>query len=76
MAYLNDTHNGDAGLLGRVSSSLSHWISNIVDTLMQYRKAHRTYVELSNLSDRELADLNISRYDLRRIAREAAQGKL
>lgn len=40
----------------------------------QLRKWHtyrRTYAELMALTDRELADLGFSRYDVKRIARES-----
>ncbi|MEO9650950.1 MAG: DUF1127 domain-containing protein [Roseobacter sp.] len=33
----------------------------------------QTYIELSRCSDRELEDISIARYDIRKIAREAAQ---
>ncbi len=44
-------------------------------SLDDYRLYRQTVRELSNLSDRELADLNISRWDIERIAREAVASK-
>jgi uncharacterized protein YjiS (DUF1127 family) len=38
--------------------------------------ARTTYTELSSLGDRELRDLGMTRADLRRVARDAAEGKL
>lgn len=40
--------------------------------LKKLRIYRRTYNELSGLSDRDLADLGISRYDISRIASDAA----
>ncbi len=40
-------------------------------TVENYRLYRRTVKELSALSDRELSDLNISRWDIERIARES-----
>ncbi len=34
----------------------------------------RTYHELTSLTDRDLADIGISRHDIRRLAKEAAYG--
>lgn len=39
-----------------------------------YRKFRKAYEELDALSDRELADIGVSRHDIREIAREAAYG--
>jgi uncharacterized protein YjiS (DUF1127 family) len=47
----------------------------IVQFLHRHRLESQTRVELSQLSDRDLADLGIARSDIRRLAREsAAQG--
>lgn len=51
------------GLLARVRHSLA-----------EYRKFRRTVAELDALNDRELADLGISRTDIRFVAREAVYG--
>jgi uncharacterized protein YjiS (DUF1127 family) len=39
-----------------------------------WQRYKRTVSELSHLSDRELADLGISRGDIMRLARETVQG--
>lgn len=39
-----------------------------------YRKYRRVYKELDALSDRELADIGVSRHDIGEIARKAAHG--
>lgn len=51
------------GLFARIGRSYADW-----------RDYNRTLDELARLSDRELDDLGISRYDLPRIAREAVYG--
>lgn len=38
-----------------------------------WKRYNRTVAELESLSNRELADLGISRGDIRRVAREAAR---
>jgi uncharacterized protein YjiS (DUF1127 family) len=59
----------DGGLLARVEMLLQSG----AQALRRYRVYSQTYAELSALSDRELADLGISRFDIRQVAREAAQ---
>jgi uncharacterized protein YjiS (DUF1127 family) len=39
-----------------------------------WKRVSRTVAELSQLSNRDLADLGIARGDIRRIAQEAARG--
>jgi uncharacterized protein YjiS (DUF1127 family) len=39
----------------------------------RWKKFSRTYSELQNLSDRDLADIGISRSDIPRIARESVR---
>jgi uncharacterized protein YjiS (DUF1127 family) len=46
---------------------------SLKDRMARYKRYNRTIKELTFLSDRELADLGISRFDIRRIAREAAR---
>ncbi len=55
------------------------WSSAVKDMTRRYREwAHRrevynkTFHELAHCSDRELADISITRYDIPRIADEAA----
>jgi uncharacterized protein YjiS (DUF1127 family) len=71
MAYVNQS---------RVGTSL---ISDRFNAVLKMIRAHsarrriyaQTVRELSNLSDRDLADLGISRFAIRDIAIEAAYGK-
>ena len=76
MAFFTDTHHRDAGLLERATTALSNWLSDVAETLARRRMARTTYTELSSLGDRELRDLGMTRSDLRRVARDAAEGKL
>ncbi len=76
MAFFTDTNHRDAGMMELATSSLSHWLSGVSETMARRRIARTTYSELASLSDRELADLGMARSQLRRIACEAAQGKL
>lgn len=43
--------------------------------LANYCEYRRVYEELDSLSEQDLTDLGISRYDIRRIAKEAAYGR-
>jgi uncharacterized protein YjiS (DUF1127 family) len=54
---------GGAGWLGRWRKAIADW-----------RSYRQTYEELEALSDRELADLGLSRHSIRDVAREAAYG--
>lgn len=76
MAFLSDTKHRDAGLMERATSALSNWFSNAAALMARRRIARTTYTELSQLGDRELADLGLARADLRRLAQRAAAGKL
>jgi uncharacterized protein YjiS (DUF1127 family) len=58
----------DAGLVARVEALLVAG----AQLLRRRRIYSRTQAELSALTDRELADLGISRFDIARVAREAA----
>jgi uncharacterized protein YjiS (DUF1127 family) len=58
----------DAGLVARVEALLVAG----AQVLRRRRIYSRTQAELSALTDRELADLGISRFDIARVAREAA----
>lgn len=58
--------------LGRAHGGL---FSQLGAALARRRLYSRTLAELRQLSDRELADLGISRLSLTEVAREAAYGK-
>ena len=75
MAFFTDTQNREAGLVERATAALSDWLAGVNETLARRRIARHTYTELAQLGDRELADLGLTRSDLRRVARDAAQGK-
>lgn len=68
MAYLNQTQTGHHGF----SAGLSDFIAHLRETFARRRVYHRTVAELSQLSDRELSDLQLSRSSIRSVAREAA----
>jgi uncharacterized protein YjiS (DUF1127 family) len=68
MAHATYIRTADAGLLARAEMLLQSG----AQALRRHRIYSRTLAELSALSDRELADLGMSRFDIRRVAREAA----
>lgn len=68
MANATYIRTADAGLLARAEMLLQSG----AQALRRHRIYSRTLAELSALSDRELADLGLSRFDIRRVAREAA----
>lgn len=45
-------------------------INNIMEKFEKFKLYRRTHRELSSLTDYELSDIGISRYDIPRIARE------
>ncbi|GAA6181260.1 MULTISPECIES: DUF1127 domain-containing protein [unclassified Shimia] len=55
------------------ASGLSDFMANVAERFRQYRVYRDTFNELSTLSDRELADLGLSRSMLRRVAIEASR---
>lgn len=69
MAYAaNITHNGIEGLNGRFATLSARWKAR----LERNRRFRTTLAELSALSDRELADLGMSRAMLRSVAWESS----
>ncbi len=70
MAYVNTTRAGMAQRTTRMSGIFAH----LGDALARRRVYRRTLEELRQLSDRELADLGISRLNIADVAREAAYG--
>jgi uncharacterized protein YjiS (DUF1127 family) len=71
MAYVNTTRVARKGLMDRVMTLKDH----LATALHQRRLYSRTVAELNTLTDRELADLGISRLSISDVAREAAYGK-
>ena len=48
------------------------FITYILSKIRAYKLYRQTVRELSELSDRELADLGVARFDIARVARESA----
>lgn len=59
-----------------VGFSLTNWVGTLLHTvrssLWQERLYRQTYTELDSLSDRELHDIGLTRDQIGRVAREAA----
>jgi uncharacterized protein YjiS (DUF1127 family) len=70
MAYLNADRALHTGLIDRFSA----FRKTLVERRTRYALYKRTIEELGALTDRDLADLGVSRSDVRRIAYEAAYG--
>lgn len=71
MAYVNANRIARKGLADRLAV-----VKDAVLTAIAQRRTYlRTVAELNGLSDRELADLGISRLGITEIAHEAAYGK-
>ena len=49
-------------------------INSVIKYIDMRRAYNRTYRELSKLSDKELLDIGLARYDIAEIARESATG--
>ena len=71
MAYVNTTSIARKGFADRLMVAKDM----VLAAINQRRVYTRTVAELNSLSDRELADLGISRLGIADIAREAAYGK-
>ncbi|MFZ5710664.1 MAG: DUF1127 domain-containing protein [Pseudomonadota bacterium] len=71
MANVNVLRHADSGLVGKFTAYLAEYRAA--------RKRHNVYretlAELNALSDRDLADMGMSRFMLDEVAREAAYGK-
>lgn len=71
MAYLNITSATGFGLMDRIAQA----VKSAKIALHRRRVYSQTVAELRGLSNRDLADLGISRSMITRIALEAAYGK-
>jgi uncharacterized protein YjiS (DUF1127 family) len=71
MAYVNTTPVARKGFADR----LAYLKDTVLTAISQRRVYTRTVAELNALTDRELADLGISRLAIPEIARGAAYGK-
>jgi uncharacterized protein YjiS (DUF1127 family) len=71
MAYVSSHRAAAPGFLDLIGTAVAS-----VKTALARRAIYvRTMNELHTLSDRELADLGISRYDVRNVALQAAYGR-
>jgi uncharacterized protein YjiS (DUF1127 family) len=70
MAYASTIQTSDTANLGRITAA----VKEIAFRVSRYRIYRTTLNELGALSNRELADLGLSRANLRSIAYEAAYG--
>lgn len=70
MAYANATHTADFGFAGRFNAIKK----SVAERMARYRVYRETQAELEGLSDRDLADLGLSRAGIKAIALEAAYG--
>jgi len=74
MAYYTQTRTDST--IERALTVLAHAFETAANAYAKNRVYRTTLSELRQLSDRELADLGMSRSMLRGIAREAAEGHL
>ena len=70
MAYVNSSRATSIGVFDRVSAL----VASVKLALQRRATYQQTLYELSALSDRDLADLGLSRASIRTVAREAAYG--
>ncbi len=71
MAYANILSGRHPERTGRLATT----INEISARWSAYRVYRRTLDELRSLSDRDLNDLGLSRFNIREVAREAAYGE-
>ncbi|MEM1237674.1 MAG: DUF1127 domain-containing protein [Pseudomonadota bacterium] len=71
MAYATASTNTRSDLFGRIGAT----VSEARDAWARYSMYRSTLNELMDLSDRELADLGVSRFNITAVAHEAAYGK-
>ncbi|MFE3839371.1 DUF1127 domain-containing protein [Pseudogemmobacter sonorensis] len=71
MAYVQSS----SAMTGRRGAVRFGLIGHLGDVIARRRLYSHTMAELRNLSDRELADLGISRLSIAQVAHEAAYGR-
>jgi len=71
MAIASHTRTVDLGLTDRIAV----YFKDLAFRANQFRLYKRTFDELSDLSDRDLADLGLTRASLRSVAHEAVYGR-
>lgn len=73
MAYLNTHRAAAAGF------NMTAWIGDVLANWNEARERRAVYLktleELQSMTDRDLADINLSRVQIEDVAREAAYGK-
>lgn len=75
MTFLNPTHTATGSLahaLRSVASRIAAALAGLADSYRRYRVYHDTVDALSGLTDRELADMGISRFEITAVAGRAA----
>jgi len=70
MAYMNTTTANTTSVFARIAGAFEA----LATRYKQHRMYRETFDGLSALSNRDLADLGLSRSDIKRIAMEAARG--
>jgi uncharacterized protein YjiS (DUF1127 family) len=71
MAYANSHHAEGTGLSGWFGEVLARW-----NEARERRAIYlKTLDELGAMSDRDLADINVARFEIEDIAHQAAYGK-
>lgn len=79
MAYTNSTHSVGTNANRTAGFGLVAWARATLDNMKEAARLRAIYVktltELDSMSDRDLADIAVSRHQIRDIAREAAYGK-
>jgi uncharacterized protein YjiS (DUF1127 family) len=68
---LQQEQRSPVGLTGQLLG-ISMFVSYILSKIRAYKLYRETVRELAQLSDRELTDLGIARFDIARVAREGA----
>lgn len=71
MAYATEIRTAQAG----IADKLAAWWKDLQEVRTQRKLFHETVRELNALSGRELADLGISRSEIRHVAWHATYGK-
>ena len=76
MAYMTENFSVSPSLVERILERGAHLLERAAARHARNRIYNKTASELYALSNRDLADLGISRSEIRRIAWEAANGHL
>jgi len=71
MAIASNTRTVDLGLTDRIAI----YFKDLAFSANQFRLYKKTYNELSDLTDRDLADLGLTRASLRSVAHEAVYSR-